>query len=160
MGFGADKRTTKEAGNLLAQLTADDLLHYGLIPEFIGRLPVTVSVDSLSKDDLVRILVEHKNAITKQYSKFLSLDKVELVFTPDALEAAAEQALRYKTGARGLRTLIEEILLDVTYEIPSRADVKKCVISAETITSRKGPLLLTKAERPAEVEDLKDQQTA
>ena len=160
MGFGAEKRTTKEAANLLAQLTADDLLHYGLIPEFIGRLPVTVSVDSLSKDDLVRILVEPKNAITKQYSKFLSLDKVELVFTPDALEAAAEQALRYKTGARGLRTLIEEILLDVMYEIPSRTDVKKCVISADTITSRKGPLLLTKAERPSEVEDLKDQQTA
>ena len=160
MGFGAEKRTTKEAGSLLAQLTADDLLRYGLIPEFIGRLPVTVSVDPLTKDDLVRILVEPKNAITKQYSKFLSLDKVELVFTPDALEAAAEQALRYKTGARGLRTLIEEILLDVMYEIPSRADVKKCVISAETITSRKGPLLLTKAERPAEVEDLKDQQTA
>jgi ATP-dependent Clp protease ATP-binding subunit ClpX len=160
MGFGAEKRTTKDTGNMLAQLSSDDLLRYGLIPEFIGRLPVTVSIDPLSKDDLVRILVEPKNAITKQYSKFLSLDKVELVFTPDALEAAAEQALRYKTGARGLRTLIEEILLDVMYEIPSRSDVKKCVISAETITSRKGPLLLTKAERPAEVEDLKDQQTA
>ncbi|HEX9014682.1 MAG TPA: ATP-dependent Clp protease ATP-binding subunit ClpX [Chloroflexota bacterium] len=162
MGFGTEKRAKKEAGNLLSQLTADDLLHYGLIPEFIGRLPVTVSIDSLSKDDLVRILVEPKNAITKQYSKFLQLDKVELVFTPDALEAAAEQALRYKTGARGLRTLIEEILLDVMYEIPSRSDVKKCVISAETITSRKGPLLLTKAERPVEVEDLggTGQQTA
>ena len=160
MGFGAERRTAKEAGSLLAQLSADDLLRYGLIPEFIGRLPVTVSVDPLSKDDLVRILVEPKNAITKQYSKFLALDKVELVFTPDALEVAAEQALRYKTGARGLRTLIEEILLDVMYEIPSRSDVKKCVISADTITNRKGPLLLTKAERPAEVEDLKDQQTA
>ncbi len=160
MGFGAEKRTAKETGSMLAQLSADDLLHYGLIPEFIGRLPVTVSIDSLSKDDLVRILVEPRNAITKQYSKFLALDKVELVFTPDALEAAAEQALRYKTGARGLRTLIEEILLDVMYEIPSRSDVKKCVISAETITSRKGPLLLTKAERQAEVEDIKDQQTA
>jgi ATP-dependent Clp protease ATP-binding subunit ClpX len=160
MGFGAEKRSTKEQGNLLAQLTADDLLHYGLIPEFIGRLPVTVSIDALSKDDLVRILVEPRNAITKQYSKFLALDKVELVFTPDALEAAAEQALRYKTGARGLRTLIEEILLDVMFEIPSRSDVKKCVISAETITSRKGPLLLTKAERMPEVENLTDQQTA
>ena len=161
MGFGAEKRTKKDQGNLLAQLQSDDLLQYGLIPEFIGRLPVTVSIDSLSKDDLVRILVEPKNAITKQYSKFLALDKVELVFTPDALEAAAEQALRYKTGARGLRTLIEEILLDVMYEIPSRTDVKKCVISAETITSRKGPLLLTKAERPVEVEDISGtQQTA
>jgi len=140
---------------------ADDLLRYGLIPEFIGRLPVTVSIDPLSRDDLVRILVEPKNAITKQYSKFLSLDKVELVFTPDALEATAEQALLYKTGARGLRTIIEEILLDVMFEIPSRADVKKCVISAETIASRKSPLLLTRAERPLDMEDMKDQtQTA
>ncbi|MGI5836565.1 MAG: ATP-dependent Clp protease ATP-binding subunit ClpX, partial [Chloroflexota bacterium] len=138
IGFTAEKTETDEEVNLLHQLIADDLLKYGLIPEFIGRLPVTVALDSLRKDDLMRILVEPKNSITKQYSKFLSLDKVELVFTPDALEAAAEQALRYKTGARGLRTIIEDILLDVMYEIPSRADIKKCVISADTITRRKG----------------------
>jgi ATP-dependent Clp protease ATP-binding subunit ClpX len=161
IGFTSETRTPEEDATLLHQLVADDLLHYGLIPEFIGRLPVTVAIDPLSKADLVRILVEPKNAITKQYSKFLSLDKVELVFTPDALEAAAEQALLYKTGARGLRTIIEEILLDVMFEIPSRADVKKCVISAETITSRKGPLLLTRAERPLDMDELKDQtQTA
>jgi len=161
IGFTAESRTPEEDANLLHQLVADDLLRYGLIPEFIGRLPVTVSIDPLSRDDLVRILVEPKNAITKQYSKFLSLDKVELVFTPDALEATAEQALLYKTGARGLRTIIEEILLDVMFEIPSRADVKKCVISAETIASRKSPLLLTRAERPLDMEDMKDQtQTA
>ncbi len=157
IGFTAETRSAEESANLLHQLTADDLLKYGLIPEFIGRLPVTVAIDPLSRQDLMRILVEPRNAITKQYSKFLSLDKVELVFTPDALEAAAEAALRYKTGARGLRTLIEEILLDVMYEIPSRSDVRKCVINAETITSRKGPLLLTRAERPIEMEELKDQ---
>jgi ATP-dependent Clp protease ATP-binding subunit ClpX len=161
IGFTAESRSPEEDAGLLHQLVADDLLHYGLIPEFIGRLPVTVSIDPLSKQDLVRILVEPRNAITKQYSKFLSLDKVELVFTPDALEAAAEQALLYKTGARGLRTIIEEILMDVMFEIPSRADVKKCVISAETITSRKGPLLLTRAERPLDMDEIKDQtQTA
>ena len=160
LGFNADAKTETDTAKLLHQLTPEDLLHYGLIPEFIGRLPVTVSIDPLSKDDLVRILVEPKNAITKQYSKFLALDKVELVFTQDALEAAAEHALRYRTGARGLRTIIEDILLDVMYEIPSRSDVKKCVISAETITRRTGPLLVTKSDRPAEVDDLASQQTA
>ena len=157
IGFTAEPSTPQERANLLHQLTADDLLKYGLIPEFIGRLPVTVAIDPLSRDDLMRILVEPKNAITRQYSKFLALDKVELVFTQDALEAAAEQALKYKTGARGLRTLIEEVLLDVMYEIPSRTDVRKCVINAETITSRKGPLLLTRAERPIDMDELKDQ---
>lgn len=159
IGFRAEEKKVEDGTSLLHQLVADDLLKYGLIPEFIGRLPVTVALDQLCKDDLMRILVEPRNAITKQYSKFLSLDKVELVFTPDALEAAAEQALRYKTGARGLRTIIEEILLDVMYEIPSRADIKKCVISAETITRRKGPLLLTRAERPIEMDDLMKDQT-
>jgi ATP-dependent Clp protease ATP-binding subunit ClpX len=104
----------------------------------------------------MRILVEPRNAITKQYGKFLSLDKVELVFTEDALEAAAERALSYKTGARGLRTLIEEVLLDVMYEIPSRSDVRKCVISADTILQGKAPLLLTRSERVVEMEDLAD----
>jgi len=159
LGFTSEQKKVEDGPSLLHQLVADDLLKYGLIPEFIGRLPVTVALDQLTKDDLLRILVEPRNAITKQYSKFLSLDKVELLFTPDALEAAAEQALQLKTGARGLRTIIEEILLDVMYEIPSRADIKKCVISAETVTRRKGPLLLTRAERPIEMEDLIKDQT-
>jgi ATP-dependent Clp protease ATP-binding subunit ClpX len=157
LGFNAEVRTAQESSSLLHQLTADDLLKFGLIPEFVGRLPVTVALNPLTKEDLIRILVEPRNAITKQYAKFLALDKVELVFTPDALDAAAAASLRYKTGARGLRTLIEEILLDVMYEIPSRTDIKKCVISAETITSRQGPLLLTRAERPADIEEVADQ---
>ncbi len=155
LGFKAEKaqvRAGQESESLLPQVIADDLLKYGLIPEFIGRLPVAVSVDHLNKEALMRILTEPKNAIVKQYQKFLALDKVELVMTPDALEAAAEEALKLKTGARGLRTVIEDILLDVMYEIPSRSDVKKCVINADTIRHRKNPLLLNSAGRP--VDDL------
>jgi len=153
MGFNAETRTEQDTADLLRQLTSDDLLKYGLIPEFVGRLPVVVSLEPLNKEALVRILVEPRNAITKQYAKFLALDKVELVFTEDALQAAAEKALKYKTGARGLRTLIEEILLDVMYEIPSRGDVKKCVISADTINNNKTPLLLTRSDRIIDMEE-------
>ena len=154
LGFNAEARTEQETADLLRQVNADDLLKFGLIPEFIGRLPVVVTLEPLQKDALMRILVEPKNAITKQYAKFFALDKVELVFTEDALEAAAEKALKYKTGARGLRTLIEEVLLDVMYEIPSRSDVRKCIINAETILHGKSPILLTRSDRMVEVEEL------
>jgi ATP-dependent Clp protease ATP-binding subunit ClpX len=152
LGFKADHsgHANAETAALLQQVIADDLLKYGLIPEFIGRLPVVVSVDPLNKEALMKILTEPKNAIIKQYQKFLALDKVELTLTPDALEAAAEEALKLKTGARGLRTVIEDVLLDVMYEIPSRSDVKKCVINAETIRSRRSPILLNHAGRPVE----------
>jgi ATP-dependent Clp protease ATP-binding subunit ClpX len=153
LGFKAEKSLTQdnaESAALLQQVIADDLLKYGLIPEFIGRLPVAVSVDPLNKEALMRILTEPKNAIVKQYQKFLALDKVELVMSDDALEAAAEEALKLKTGARGLRTVIEDILLDVMYEIPSRSDVKKCVINSDTIRSRRSPLLLNLAGRPVD----------
>jgi ATP-dependent Clp protease ATP-binding subunit ClpX len=160
MGFGASVLTERDYAELLRQLAADDLLKYGLIPEFVGRLPVVVSIDPLSKDDLIRILTEPRNAITKQYGKFLSLDKVELVFSDDALEAAAERALELNTGARGLRTIIEEILLDVMYEIPSRTDIRKCVIGAETIRDGKQPQLLARSERPIELNELREDQPA
>src|SRR5881227_2529457 len=143
LGFASERTTEQDHADLLRQLTSDDLLKYGLIPEFVGRLPVVVSVDPLSKGDLMRILTEPRNAISKQYAKLLSLDKVELVFTRDALEAAAERALQLKTGARGLRTIIEEVLLEVMYEIPSRADVRKCIIGRETIAHGQAPLLVT-----------------
>ena len=144
-----------EASSLmLRQLIGDDLLKFGLIPEFIGRLPVYVSVEPLDKGALMKILVEPKNAIVKQYQKFLALDKVELDFSQDALEAAAERALRLKTGARGLRTIIEEILLDVMYDIPSRGDVRKCLITADVIRNRKKPTLLNQAGRPIEPPEL------
>ncbi len=153
VGFkgGSDRgRRDLTPAELMRLVTADDLLRYGLIPEFVGRMPVVVSVDPLDAKMLVKILTEPKNAIIKQYQKLFALDKVELAFTDDALQAAAEEALRYKTGARGLRTIIEEVLLDVMYEIPSRHDVRKCVISAETIRNKTRPLLLTQTEVPVE----------
>jgi ATP-dependent Clp protease ATP-binding subunit ClpX len=156
MGFKSEPRSDKDTANLLHQLTSDDLLKYGLIPEFVGRLPVTVSIDPLGKEDLMRILTEPRNAITKQYAKFLSLDKVELVFTEDALEAASERALELKTGARGLRTIIEETLLDVMYELPSRSDVRKCIINAEVIRHGRQPVLLSRTERVIGLEELED----
>ena len=160
MGFKDQGKTDTDMAEIYRALTADDLLKYGLIPEFVGRLPVTVSIDPLLKEDLMRILTEPRNAITKQYSKFLSLDKVELVFQEDALEAAAEKALELKTGARGLRTIIEEVLLDVMYEIPSRNDIRKCVISAETIKNGKAPQLLARSERPIDLTELREDQSA
>ena len=156
LGSSRRPRRADDATTLLRQLASDDLLKYGLIPEFVGRLPVVVSLEPLDKDALMRILIEPRNALTKQYAKFLSLDKVELVFTTEALEAAAERALAYRTGARGLRTIIEEILLDVMYEIPSRGDVRKCVINADTITQGKSPILLTRTDRVVETADLAD----
>jgi ATP-dependent Clp protease ATP-binding subunit ClpX len=160
MGFRAEARTDRDMAELFRQLSSDDLLKYGLIPEFVGRLPVTVSIDPLGKDDLMRILTEPRNAITKQYAKFLSLDKVELVFADEALEAAAEKALELKTGARGLRTIIEEVLLDVMYEIPSRTDVRKCVIGADTIRDGKYPQLLARSERPVEMTEFREDASA
>jgi ATP-dependent Clp protease ATP-binding subunit ClpX len=148
MGFRADfaNKTGQDlTDELLKYVTHDDLLQYGLIPEFVGRLPLVVSLESLQKDDLVRILTEPKNALVKQFERFFALDSVELVITPEALERCAEEAIRHKTGARGLRTVLEDTLLDVMYEIPSRGDVKKCVVSADTITGRARPLMLTRS---------------
>jgi ATP-dependent Clp protease ATP-binding subunit ClpX len=126
----------------LQHVTADDLLKFGMIPEFVGRLPVTVSVDPLDEDALVAVLTEPKNAVVKQFARLFELDKVELIFTPEALRAAAREAMKLKTGARGLRTIIEGVLLDVMYEIPSHPEVEKCVVNAECITRSAPPLLL------------------
>ncbi len=154
MGFRSTTVPEQAEESVLTKLIPDDLLKYGLIPEFVGRLPVAVSLDSLDKDALIRILTEPKNAIVKQYQKFLQLDRVELVFTQDALNAAAEGALKQRTGARGLRSIIEDILLEIMYEIPSRADVKKVIINADVISQRSKPLLITRTERaPAYSED-------
>src|SRR3989475_8558392 len=148
MGFGATLRdNTKETTAILEQVMPDDLLKYGLIPEFVGRLPVVVPLQALDEQDLLRILTEPKNAIVKQYQKFLALDKVELQLTGDALQAAAKGAAKRKTGARGLRTIIEEVLLEVMYEIPSRPDGRKVVVTAESIEGKMKPLLLSKNEQ-------------
>src|SRR5436853_4119406 len=149
MGFRskASKDASEAQESILTHLIPDDLLKYGLIPEFVGRLPVAVSLDSLDKEALIRILTEPKNAIVKQYQKFLQLDRVELIFTQDALDAAAEGALKQRTGARGLRSIIEDVLLDIMYEIPSRADVKKVIINSDVITQPNKPLLITRGQK-------------
>src|SRR5437867_69290 len=144
IGFGSQaQRSREERRRLMDQLMPEDLLKYGLIPEFVGRLPVVVSLAALVKEDLIKVLTEPKNAVTRQFAKFLSLDRVELVFTPEALDATAHRALDRKTGARALRTIVEEALLEVMYDIPERTDVKKVVITAETIEHGQPPILLT-----------------
>jgi ATP-dependent Clp protease ATP-binding subunit ClpX len=137
-----------QAGDLLRQLTAEDMLTYGMIPEFIGRLPVLTSVEPLDEAMLVRILTEPKSALVKQYQRLFALDGVDLQFTDEALAAVAREAMVVQTGARGLRTILERTLLDVMYEIPSRDDIRKCVIRAETVRGEAPPLLLTQADRP------------
>ena len=148
MGFGAE--AAEKVHNPLRQLSHDDLLKYGLIPEFVGRLPISVALDHLTRPDLMRILTEPRNAVVKQYQKFFNLDDVELVFTDDALEATARNAEERKTGARGLRTTIEQVLLEVMYEIPSLENVRKCVVDANVINNRSRPLLLTVNDHPIE----------
>ena len=145
MGFGADikkKLELKAEDSLLKKVMPEDLMKFGLIPEFAGRLPVTVTLDSLDKAALIRILKEPKNALTKQYQHFLSMDHVELEFEDGALEAIAEEAMRRETGARGLRAIIEGIMRDVMYEIPFRTDVVKCIVTEDTVRKHLEPKLI------------------
>jgi ATP-dependent Clp protease ATP-binding subunit ClpX len=154
IGFGSESQITKtDRSKILERLMPEDLLKFGLIPEFVGRLPVVVTLSALTAEDLVRVLTEPKNAVTRQFQRFLSLDKVELVFTPGALEAAAEVALDRKTGARALRSIVEEALLEVMYDIPERTDIRKCIITEETIREGRTPLLLTKSEIDSGVDE-------
>ncbi|MDP2952160.1 MAG: ATP-dependent Clp protease ATP-binding subunit ClpX, partial [Chloroflexota bacterium] len=140
-GEGEKERRELTPAELLQGVTSDDLLKYGLIPEFVGRLPMVVSVEPLDKEMLIRILTEPKNALVKQFQKLFAMDDVELIFTEEALDAAADKALEYKMGARGLRTIIEGVLLDVMYEIPSLKNVRRCVISKDTILGKCKPEL-------------------
>ncbi len=133
---------------VLEHMCPDDLLEFGLIPEFVGRLPVGVPLEAMTQETLCLILTEPKNAIVKQYQHLFSMDGVDLVFTDDAIEAAAEEAMRRKTGARSLRTVIEETLLDVMYVVPSLNDVRKCVVTGETIRTKRAPLLMTGSGQP------------
>ena len=142
IGYRARRTTEEHEDSVSANgITPEDLLQYGLIPEFVGRLPVIVGLDPLDKDTMIRILTEPKNAIIKQYRKFLELDKVELIFTPEALEQTAVQALAQKTGARGLRTIVEETLLEIMFEIPSRSDIRSCTINDKVILKQERPIL-------------------
>ncbi len=145
LGFGADIKTREEkkVGEILRQILPEDLLKFGLIPEFVGRLPVIVTLDALDEEALVRILVEPKNALVKQYQKFLDLDNVQLEFKEEALRSIAHEALKRKTGARGLRSIIEGIMRNVMYEVPSRGDVAKCIVTGEVVLSKEEPILVT-----------------
>ena len=144
MGFGADIQSGKELkiGQILSKILPEDLLKYGLIPEFVGRLPVIVTLDALDEAALVRILTEPKNALVKQYDKLFGLDNVALEFTGESLQAVANEAIRRKTGARGLRSILEDIMLEVMYEIPSRDDIAKCIITEETIQKKEPPRII------------------
>ncbi|HEX6393413.1 MAG TPA: ATP-dependent Clp protease ATP-binding subunit ClpX [Acidimicrobiales bacterium] len=148
IGFRAEIRKGEERseGDLLAQVLPEDLLKFGLIPEFVGRLPVIGAVSNLDRTALVRILGEPKNALVKQYRRVFELDNVELVFSDDALEAVADQALLRGTGARGLRAILEEVLLEVMYDLPSRNDVGQCVIDRSVVLERVAPTLVPRTE--------------
>jgi ATP-dependent Clp protease ATP-binding subunit ClpX len=154
IGFRAEvaRAGQKDEGELLRHVLPGDLLKFGLIPEFVGRLPVIGAVSNLDKEALVRILVEPKNALVKQYRRVFELDEVELEFTEDALEAVAEQALLRGTGARGLRAILEEVLLEVMYDIPSRTDIGKCVVDRSVVLDRVNPTLVARVEAPSKVE--------
>jgi ATP-dependent Clp protease ATP-binding subunit ClpX len=149
VGFGADVRakSTKDAGEMFEEVLPEDLVEYGLIPEFIGRLPVISVIHQLSRDDLIEILTEPKNALVKQFARFFQFDGIDLVFADESLGAIANKALERETGARGLRSILEETLLDVQFELPSRRDVKKCVVTRETIVKGLNPTLVTEAAK-------------
>ncbi|MDQ3285906.1 MAG: ATP-dependent Clp protease ATP-binding subunit ClpX [Actinomycetota bacterium] len=149
IGFSGDvdARLEEESDEILQNVQPEDLLKYGLIPEFVGRLPVISTLRSLSEEDLVRILTEPKNALVRQYRQFFRYDKVDLTFSEEALKAVAEQALERGTGARGLRSILETALLPTMYELPSRSDVAKCVVDADTVREGVQPTLVTDSGR-------------
>jgi ATP-dependent Clp protease ATP-binding subunit ClpX len=151
VGFGAamERRAIKDTGEVFEMVLPEDLMQYGLIPEFVGRLPVISAIHQLTKDDLVTILTEPRNALTKQFHRFFSFDGIELHFADDALGAVADKALARNTGARGLRSILEEVLLEVQFELPSRGDVTKCVVTKETIEKNLKPTLVTEAAKAA-----------
>jgi ATP-dependent Clp protease ATP-binding subunit ClpX len=153
VGFGAavSSKQERDPGVVFEQVLPEDLVEYGLIPEFIGRLPVLSVIHQLSGDDLVTILTEPRNALVKQFKRFFEFDGIELVFADDSLESIAQRALERETGARGLRSILEEVLLEVQFELPSRRDVRKCVVTRETIERGLAPTLVTEAaDEPAD----------
>ena len=152
MGFGAEivKQEEKDAHEIMRQLRPEDLIKFGLIPEFLGRLPVTATLDELSEESLVRILVEPKNAVIKQFQKLFEIEGVNLRFTDSALAAIAKEATKRKSGARGLRAILEGCMLDIMYNIPSAGDVKECVISEDVVLNNEDPILLYEQKKSAD----------
>ena len=149
VGFNTNMKNTEEinANEIFKNVEPKDLIKYGLIPEFIGRLPVVTSVDELDKEALVKILTEPKNAITKQFQKIFALDEIELKFTKESLDAMAELALKRKTGARGLRSIIEKLLLNEMYESPSREDIEQIIIDKENVMDDIQPKMVLKQKK-------------
>jgi ATP-dependent Clp protease ATP-binding subunit ClpX len=149
IGFGAEVvgRDDRNVGVILRQILPQDLLKYGLIPEFVGRIPVVATLDALDKEALIRILTEPRNALVKQYQKMFELDEVSLEFKESSFQAIAEEAIKRNTGARGLRAIMEEILLDVMFELPSREDIGRCIITKDAILKREKPILVTREKR-------------
>ena len=146
MGFGAQiqGKRGRRINELLAEVQPEDLLRYGLIPELVGRLPVVAVLHELDEKALVRILVEPKNALLRQYQKFFDFDHVKLTFTDDAISAVAHEAAKRETGARGLRAILEEIMLDIMYEVPSQSGIAECIVNREAVIDRKAPIVLYK----------------
>ncbi len=152
LGFGGQPVPTEpeDRASLIAQIAPDDLMRYGFIPEFIGRLPVIVGLEALTHAAMRRILTEPRNAVIKQYQKLLALDHCELEFTDDGIEAIVERAMQAKTGARALRSIVEEVLLDVMYEVPTQEHIGRCIVNAEVVTGRGHPILVPRTERPSD----------
>ncbi|GIN71098.1 ATP-dependent Clp protease ATP-binding subunit ClpX [Bacillus sp. J14TS2] len=142
IGFGAEVKGQEEKKELLSEILPEDLLRFGLIPEFIGRLPVIANLEQLDEEALIEILTQPKNALVKQYTKMLGMDEVELEFEDDALHEIAKKAIERKTGARGLRSIIEMLMLDVMFDLPSREDIKKCIITKDSVLQNKPPKLV------------------
>jgi ATP-dependent Clp protease ATP-binding subunit ClpX len=149
LGFGAhvEKKDEGTLGEILAQVEPEDLTKFGMIPEFVGRMPIVATLSDLTEQDLVTILTQPKNALVKQYQKLFDLEKVKLSFTPDALKAAAAEAMRRKSGARGLRAILEQSMLDVMYDVPFREGVKECVITEGVVRGREPPLVSYEKEK-------------
>jgi ATP-dependent Clp protease ATP-binding subunit ClpX len=144
LGFAAEirKKEERKLGEILVQVQPEDMIRFGMIPEFVGRLPVVATLHELTEEELVEIMLEPKNALIKQYQKLFGMENVALRFTEGALKAVAREAMKRNSGARGLRSILENIMLDIMYEIPSQPDIRECVISEEVVTSREAPLLL------------------
>ena len=144
LGFAAEirKREERKLGEILVQVQPEDLIRFGMIPEFVGRLPVVATLHELTEKELVQIMLEPKNALVKQYQKLFGMEDVTLRFTEGSLQAVAREAMKRNSGARGLRSILENIMLDIMYEIPSQPDIRECVISEEVVTNRESPLLL------------------
>jgi ATP-dependent Clp protease ATP-binding subunit ClpX len=150
MGFGAEvkSRSEKPVGEIYRQIMPEDLLKYGLIPEFVGRLPIVVALDALDDEALIRILTEPKNALVKQFQKLFEMDSIELSFEEDALRAISKQAITRNTGARGLRAIIEKLMMNLMYEMPSRSDIKRCLITKNMIEGNEEAVLISQAVEP------------